>query len=205
MYHSVTATTRCPAMKCRTSAAVLLLFSASLFAGEFEAGVDAAASGDYETALRHWRLLADAGHVDAQFNIGLLYDNGAGVDRDPAQAAEWYRRAAESGDRTAQSYLAEMYANGHGVERNFAEAVEWYRKAALQRDGAAAYNLGILYASGRGVPIDDIYAYAWLSVAAASGQSANGVLEIMASGMSQGRRAQAEALRKELFAKCGLH
>jgi len=72
-------------------------------------------------------------------------------------------------------------------------------------DGAAAYNLAILYASGRGVPLDDVYACAWLSVADASGQSTNGVLEIMASGMSQERRAQAEALRKDLFAKCGLH
>ena len=192
-------------MKFRASAAVLVLISAGLSAGEFQDGVDAAARGDYETALGHWRPLAEVGHVDAQFNMGLLYDNGAGVSRDLAQAAAWYRRAAEAGDRTAQSYLAEMYARGHGVERNFSEAVEWYRKAALQRDGKAAYNLGILYASGRGVPVDDIYAYAWLSVAEASGQSTNGVLQTMASGMSGARKTQAEALRKELFAKCGLH
>lgn len=157
------------------------------------------------TALRLWQPLAESGHVDAQFNMGLLYDNGVGVERDLARAAEWYRRAAEAGDRTAQSYLGEMYARGHGVETDYAEAVEWYRKAALQRDGLAAYNLGILYASGRGVPVDDIYAYAWLSVAEASGQSTNGVLETMASSMSEARKAQAESLRKELFAKCGLH
>ncbi|HEY5700488.1 MAG TPA: tetratricopeptide repeat protein [Gammaproteobacteria bacterium] len=192
-------------MKFRAAAAVLLLFSPSSFAGDFEAGVDAAARGEYQTALLLWRPLADAGHIDAQFNIGLLYDNGAGVDRDPALAAEWYRRAAEAGDAVAQSYLGEMYAKGQGVERNLAEAVEWYRKAALQRDGMAAYNLGILYASGRGVPLDDIYAYAWLSVAEASGQSTNGVLQVMASGLSEGRKAQAEALKNELFAKCGLH
>lgn len=192
-------------MKIRAPAAVLLLISASLSAGEFQDGVDAAARGDYEAALGHWRPLAEAGHVDAQFNLGLLYDNGAGVARDLVQAAAWYRRAAKAGDSTAQSYLAEMYARGHGVERNFTEAVEWYRKAAFQRDGMAAYNLAILYASGRGVPVDDIYAYAWLSVAEASGQSTNGVLQTMASGMSEARKAQAESLRKELFAKCGLH
>ncbi len=96
-------TKRCPVMKFRAAAAVLLLFSSNSFAGEFEAGVDASARGDYQTALRLWRPLADAGHVDAQFNIGLLYDNGAGVDRDPALAAEWYRRAAQAGDAVAQS------------------------------------------------------------------------------------------------------
>lgn len=192
-------------MKTRTLAAVLVLVPAALLAGEFQDGVDAAARGDYETAIRHWRPLAEAGHVDAQFNMGLLYDNGAGVERNLFEAASWYRRAAEAGDRTAQAYLAEMYARGHGVERSFTEAVEWYRKAALQRDGMAAYNLAIMYASGRGVPVDDVYAYAWLSVAEATGTSTNGVLETMASSMSDARKAQAESLKMELFEKCGLH
>ena len=44
-------------MNFRASAAILLLFSASLLAGEFEVGVDAAASGDYETALAQFRDL----------------------------------------------------------------------------------------------------------------------------------------------------
>lgn len=191
-------------MKLYAGLLFLFLAPASSVAGDFEAGVDAAASGDYESALALWQPLAEAGHVDAQFNLGLMYDHGAGVPRHLETAAMWYQQAAEAGDRTAQSYLGEMYAKGQGVEQSFNKAAEWYEKAALGGDGRAQYNLGILYASGKGVPLDDVYAYAWLSVAKASGQSTNGVLEIMASSMSPARKLQAAALTKTLMKKCGL-
>lgn len=191
-------------MKLRAAILILVLGPAQAAASDFQNGVDAAAVGDYETALALWQPLAEAGHVDAQFNLGLMYDNGTGVPRDLAAAAAWYRRAAEAGDRTAQSYLGEMYARGEGVEQSFEEAVEWYEKAALRGDSRAQYNLGILYGSGRGVPLDDVYAFAWLSVAQAGGQSTDGVLEIMESSMSPERKRQAAALTKTLMKKCGM-
>lgn len=191
-------------MTLRAALLMLLLAPGPSSAGDFKAGVDAAAAGDYESALLIWRPLAEAGHVDAQFNLALMYDNGTGVTRNLHTAAMWYRRAAEAGDRTAQSYLGEMYAKGQGVEQSFEQSAEWYEKAALKGDALSQYNLGILYASGKGVPLDDVYAFAWLSVARASGQSANGVLEIMASSMSPARKLQAAALTKALMKKCGL-
>ncbi len=97
-----------------------------------------------------------------------------------------------------------MYAKGHGVEKSFEQAAEWYEKAALAGDPASQYNLGILYASGKGVPLDDVYAYAWLSVAQASGQSSNDVLEMMEGGMSEARKLQAVSLTKKLMKRCGL-
>jgi TPR repeat protein len=100
-------------------------------AGDFELGVNAATGGDYETAFALWRPLAEAGHVDAQSNLGLMYDNGSGVPRSLETAAMWYLRAAKAGDRTAQSYLGEMYAKGQGVEQSYEQAVEWCQKAAL--------------------------------------------------------------------------
>ena len=54
------------------------------------------------------------------------------------------------------------------------------------------------------MPLDDVYAYAWLNVAQASGQSANGVLEIMSSSMSPARKLQAAALTKTLMKQCGV-
>jgi hypothetical protein len=40
---------------------------------DFEAGVDAYNRGDYATALREWRSLAERGNASAQFNLGALY------------------------------------------------------------------------------------------------------------------------------------
>lgn len=182
----------------------LFVSAVPAFAGDFEDGVAAAQQGDYTTAIALWQPLAESGHVDAQFNLGLIYDHGAGVPRDLEKAARWFLLAAESGDRTAQSFMGEMFAKGHGVEKDLQRAAEWYEKAALQGDAMSQYNLGILYASGKGVPLDDVYAFAWLSVAEASGQSSNGVLEIMAGGMSPARKLQAAALAKVLMKKCGL-
>lgn len=191
-------------MRLRSALLFLTLASGQSTAGDFQSGVDAAAAGDYETAFALWLPLAESGHVDAQFNLGLMFDSGTGVPRNLETAARWYRRAAEAGDRTAQSYLGEMYAKGQGVEQSFEQAVEWYEKAAFRGDSLAQYNLGILYASGKGVPLDDVYAFAWLSVAQAGGQSTNGVLEIMASSMSPARKLQAAALTKLLMKKCGM-
>ncbi len=52
--------------------------------------------GDYATALREWRPLAEQGHADAQFKLGVMYFNGRGVPQDYAQAHKWFNFAASS-------------------------------------------------------------------------------------------------------------
>jgi TPR repeat protein len=39
---------------------------------DYQAGMDAYNRGDYATALREWRPLAELGIAPAQFNLGLL-------------------------------------------------------------------------------------------------------------------------------------
>ncbi len=55
--------------------------------------------GDYATALREWRPLAEQGNTEAQYGLGVMYDKGRGVPRDHAEALQWYRKAAEQGVR----------------------------------------------------------------------------------------------------------
>ena len=50
-------------------------------AGPLEDGAEAAERGDYATALRLWRQLADQGNPDAQYRVGLTYDVGVGARR----------------------------------------------------------------------------------------------------------------------------
>ena len=45
--------------------------------------------------MKWFRKAADRGLVDAQFNLGVIYDAGEGVTQDYAEAAKWYRRFAE--------------------------------------------------------------------------------------------------------------
>ncbi len=98
----------------------------------FDEGVAAYNRGDYATALREWRPLAEQGNAGAQNNLGVMYDMGQGVSQDDAEAVKWYRKAAEQGDAKAQNNLGNMYDKGKGVPQDYAEAVGWRRKAAEQ-------------------------------------------------------------------------
>ena len=63
-------------------------------AGPYEDGAIAYASGDYATALRLWRPLAEQGFADAQHSLGVMYGNGRGVPQDYVQAHMWFNLAA---------------------------------------------------------------------------------------------------------------
>jgi hypothetical protein len=140
--------------------------------GPFE-DVDAAYKrGDYTTALRLFRPLADQGVAAAQSNLGLMYDKGQGVPQDYAEAMKWYRKAAEQGFAVAQSNLGLMYYKGQGVPQDYAEAMKWYRKAADQGHAAAQSDLGFMYANGLGVPRDDAAAVTLFRKAADQGNVA---------------------------------
>ena len=93
-------------------------------------GTEAYQRGDYETARRLFQDLAEDGNAAAQYNLGVMYENGDGVAVDSATAAQWYRRAAGQGYRNAQHNLALMYLNGTGVRRNYALAFDMFRRAA---------------------------------------------------------------------------
>ena len=144
--------------------AILISLAAPAWAGILEAYL-AFERGDYETALREFRPLAEQGHANAQYNLGLMYDEGRGVPQDYAEAVKWYRKAAEQGTARAQANLGTMYANGHGVPRDYGEAVKLYKKAAEQGNAVALNNLGFMYDNGRGVPQDYVQAHMWFNLA----------------------------------------
>ena len=75
---------------------------------DFQVGFDAYNRGDYALALREFTPLAEQGDADAQFNLGLMYRNGEGVQQDHKESAKWFRRAAEQGHAGAQSRLGFM-------------------------------------------------------------------------------------------------
>jgi TPR repeat protein len=59
-------------------------------------------------AARWWREAADQGLSQAQFNLGVLYEQGQGVKVDYSEAAKWYELAAAQGDRNAAQRLTNL-------------------------------------------------------------------------------------------------
>jgi TPR repeat protein len=125
--------------------------------------------GDYATALRLLRPLADKGNANAQYNLGNMYMDGQGVPQNDAEAVKWFRRAADQGFIDAQSNLGGMYMDGRGVPLNHAEALKWLRLAAHQGDPEAQANLGNMYIKGNGVQQSIAEAMKWWRRAADQG------------------------------------
>ena len=129
--------------------AVMLTATAS---ADLRKGLDAYNSGDYAIALAILTPLADAGDVDAQFNLAKMYELGNGVVQNNKKAVKWYRRAAEANYIPAQYKLGLMYETGDGVAQNRynnQEAMKWYSLAAKAGDADAQYRLGLMYHFGK--------------------------------------------------------
>ena len=65
---------------------------------DLQKGWTAYQSGNFATALREWRPLAEKGNADAQYLVGGMYATGQGVIRDWVFAHMWGNLAASNGD-----------------------------------------------------------------------------------------------------------
>jgi hypothetical protein len=72
-----------------------------VWAQDLNKGLKAAQSGDFATAMKEWRPLAEQGLAGAQNNLGLMYDKGTGVLQDTIAAHMWFNIAAANGNTKA--------------------------------------------------------------------------------------------------------
>ena len=139
---------------------------------------------DPEKAAYWMEKAAEAEDSEAQFNIGLFYAKGHGVQRDFDKMSEWLRRSIENGDEDAAGLLNEFknmaedlrkaedgdvdaqaaVAAGFmklgpimdqaGSEADYEESLKWATKAAEQNNGFGIWTLALAYEHGRGVEED---------------------------------------------------
>ncbi len=91
--------------------ALLIVVTACQACSDYKAGLEAYDRGDYATALKEWRPLAEQGHARAQYNLAVAYMKGQGVPQDYAQAYMWVNLAVVQGRedaRKARDILAEQ-------------------------------------------------------------------------------------------------
>ena len=179
-----------------------LLVGNPAFSADYQKGLDAYQRGDYATALREWKPLAEQGNASAQYNLGLMYEKGLGTPQIYNTAVNWYRIAAEQGNALAQFNLGVMYEKGLGVPQNDKTAVKWYRLSAKQGDADAQYNLGLMYDKGKGVVQDYIRAHMWFNIGASSGdKDASQNRDIVAQRMTPSQIETAQKLARECVRK----
>ena len=149
-----------------------IIFVPEKVLGDYKKGIISFELGDYDTALREFKVLAGQKDSRGQYGLGLMYDLGAGIPADFEEAVKWYRLSANQGNADAQNNLATMYAEGEGVKMDINEAAKWYKLAAQQGNFDAPNNLGTIYLQGIGATRDFVSAYMWFHLGEMRGDRA---------------------------------
>jgi TPR repeat protein len=166
-------------------AAILAAGVTTAFAGPFEDGANAYKHGDYGRAIAAWRNLSQT-DATVQNNIGIMYMDGKGVQRNMPLAVQWLARSAANGSSLGQNNLGGLYRDGKGVNRDFGKALTYFAASAAQGNAAGQLNLGLLYMYGQGVRQDLTKAYMWFDLAAAQNlKQASYNRALVASKMNQ--------------------
>jgi TPR repeat protein len=114
---------------------------------------------------------AKQGDDKAQFEVGLIYYKGQGVQADYLDALNWFKKAAGQGHSSAQYNVGYMNEKGEGTPQDYVEAAKYYHLAAEQRNHEAQYKLGYMYEKGQGVLQDEEQALMWYNLAAIQGET----------------------------------
>eukprot|EP01116_Phalansterium_solitarium_P013908 TRINITY_DN31363_c0_g1_i1.p1 TRINITY_DN31363_c0_g1~~TRINITY_DN31363_c0_g1_i1.p1 ORF type:complete len:785 (-),score=112.86 TRINITY_DN31363_c0_g1_i1:490-2844(-) len=157
---------------------------------------------DFDKAVAHYRISADAGFARAQYNLGLCYEHGRGVPVDISEAKRWFASAAEqnfgmamqslaaldedpeqtlrqlqaaanTGLPSSMHQLGQFFEAGKAGTADHPKALEWFLKAARTGHHAAKLDVARYYRTGfQGVPRDLPKALHWMKAAANSGSPA---------------------------------
>jgi len=114
-----------------------------------------------------YRVKAEHGDANAEYELGMMYFHGTGVAQDYPAAFRWIRKAADQGLPKAETAVGYFFNRGLVVRQSYSEAVRWYSSAAAKGDAVGEFDLGYMLRHGLGVPQDDQQARRLI------GQSAN--------------------------------
>ena len=83
---------------------------------------------------------AEQGLDKAQYNLGKMYRDGIGVDKDVVAAARAFLAAAEQGYAKAQNHIGVRLVRGEGIAKDEVQALMWLTLAARQGHASAREN-----------------------------------------------------------------
>ena len=81
-------------------------------------GIESNEEGDYDSAFEYLTKAADLGDVEAYYQLGLLYEEGEGVEKDEEKMVYHYEKAAIGGHPYARHNLAGIELRKGNIERS---------------------------------------------------------------------------------------
>ncbi len=126
---------------------------------------------NFERAAFWYARSADAGIVNARYNLGVLTERGLGVGQDSEAAFEMFLEAANAGHPDAENAVGLAYMLGNGTDRDLVQAATWFQAASAQGNPRGAFHLGRLFEEGLDGAPDLTAAAGWYRVAAEAGDA----------------------------------
>lgn len=83
----------------------------------------------FSQVVQQWKQRAEAGEVDAQSRLAIIYDTGLLTPHSLPKAIKWYTAAAKNENEHSQYMLGYFYCRGIGVEKNIARANHWFKES----------------------------------------------------------------------------
>lgn len=107
-----------------------------------ENDVEANVSKAFESLLKS----AQMGDSNSQYDVGMMYLNGIGVDRNSTKSLYWLNEMLkQKKDADVLNRVGLMYMTGQGTDIDYDKAESCFIKAADDGSPEALYNLGGLY------------------------------------------------------------
>jgi uncharacterized protein len=107
-----------------------------------------ASKADDADTFNAMMTLAAKGDAEAQYHVGMMYNNGIGTTRDTKQAFEWFQKSTAGNDPLG-AYKLGAYYEGQGkgvVAANMEEALKYKLIAANAGYSLAQFDVAVLLA-----------------------------------------------------------
>ena len=71
---------------------------------------------EWDEGVKWFRMAAEQGNAEAQYNLGLMIIRGTGARQDGTEAVSWLTTAAEQGNVDAQFLLGQVYEGDYAPQ-----------------------------------------------------------------------------------------
>lgn len=119
---------------------------------------------DYPKDMTKLKTLVNENDRNAQNWLGILYNEGLGIEKNEDTAFELIQKSAKQGNISAAYNLGRFYMIGTGCDINFKKAIYWLELAANQDNQRASYALGYMSMKGFGMQQDYKTAISWFTL-----------------------------------------
>ena len=101
-----------------------------------------------EEAIGHLEIAVDAGLADAAGQLGYMYFNGIGVEKDTEKGMDLYLDGAYRGSYESMFLLGNEYMRGTNVKADYGKAFDYLSESAEGGNDRAMNTLGVMYLCG---------------------------------------------------------